>query len=623
MTDPSHSIPAGLADASAEDRFAILWTDYLEGFCTPPSMGELDALFAAHPRLLTRAADLYQTHRLLGLVAFDAGDDAALPVSDRFVADVMVRLPADSEALTKRVMVELATATRNNNDRRSRLTDDSRQISIRRRKAAGLLMVAVMIGACVTWFMQTTPEPTATSVLLDGEGPAKPPVRPVRFANRARARFLGRDTPPLQAAAVPQDHYVLSEGFIELVFPNGASAILEGPAAFRICGEDCLAVDTGRCSVHAPDGAEGFQIETPTSRIIDRGTRFVVNVDEASATEVQVVEGTADLVVTGDSTAPVFHMVSGDRVRHDPATPGAKIVPAGSIDRTTYRHRLPDRIIRYAASLAHPVPLLDGDVLGPGIDTLDSITVQRNGVAQTYDATELIGVRLVHMSANRNKNNLTLPGSEEFDAGKLHSPEVRRGVLESDHLLTTGVINPGGAMQPLAADPVLKADRQNPEVSPGLAVTFRRPVVNGIGPDVIFIELQMLTDPPEGDAFHVSPLRFATGLRSHSVTTYDIDSTSSESLVLARFRLFAFDSLPASLDALLAKPTNSGSLPPVRARANAVGIDLSDLGYAAGAVCEGLFFQDADDDKTTIDPVFIAGLPAAVQTQSSPVESSQ
>ena len=56
-------------------------------------------------------------------------------------------------------------------------------------------------------------------------------------------------------------------------------------------------------------------------------------------------------------------------------------------------------------------------------------------------------------------------------------------------------------------------------------------------------------------------------------------------------------------------PTSAGQVLPVRARSNAVGIDLSDLGYAAGAACVGLFFQDAADDKAIIDPTFIAGLP--------------
>jgi hypothetical protein len=42
----------------------------------------------------------------------------------------------------------------------------------------------------------------------------------------------------------------------------------------------------------------------------------------------------------------------------------------------------------------------------------------------------------------------------------------------------------------------------------------------------------------------------------------------------------------------------------------AVGIDLSDLGYADGDRVEGLFFQDCNGTGLVVDPVLIAGLPA-------------
>jgi hypothetical protein len=41
----------------------------------------------------------------------------------------------------------------------------------------------------------------------------------------------------------------------------------------------------------------------------------------------------------------------------------------------------------------------------------------------------------------------------------------------------------------------------------------------------------------------------------------------------------------------------------------ATGIDLSDLGYPKGQRVSGLFLQDALDNKLSIDPMFIAGLP--------------
>jgi len=91
----------------AEDRFEVLWTDYLEEGLDAAGMAELDALLAADERLVGQAADLYQVHRRLGLLAAERGALSAAP-AEAFVADVMGRLPADGETLTRRVMEGLA-----------------------------------------------------------------------------------------------------------------------------------------------------------------------------------------------------------------------------------------------------------------------------------------------------------------------------------------------------------------------------------------------------------------------------------------------------------------------------------------------------------------------------------
>jgi hypothetical protein len=593
------------ATSPADERFAELWTDYLEGELDAAGMAELAALLAAEERLVTRAADLYQLHRRLGLLAARRRDDqqaAQAPCStESFVADVMQRLPVDGDTLARSVMSHIAPA---------REDDESaimRQARRRVRWGRALLGGGVLAAAALAAVVLATRPQVAPAPRVEAQ--AALPV--ARFASLARAKFVGRDTPARESIVDANQSYVLSAGLVELAFPIGATAIVEGPAVFRVCGVDCLAVDAGRCSVHAPEGAEGFRVETPATQVIDRGTRFVVNVDETSATEVQVIEGAADLIAKTDPANTVHRLATGDSARHDPAARGARVVAtAGGADRSAYRPSLPDRLIKYTASLAHPVPMTAGDSFGPGIDTLESVTVQRAGRLQTYDVADLIGVKLMHFSATRNQNNLTLPGQVGFTAATLDAADARRGLLETDRLLTTGAINPGGAKSPLTADPVLVgAGMHGGETTPGLGVAFTRPVINSSGPDVILFDLQMITDPAEGDAFHVSPLRFAPGLRTHTVIAYDIDSTSPESQLLAPFRLFSFESKPVSLADWLKVPTNSGRLVPVRSRGNAVAIDLSDLGYAPGASCEGLFIQDADDDKTTVDPVFIAGLP--------------
>ena len=597
--------PAAATRATA-DRFADLWTDYLEGQLSPTGMADLEKLLAGDEQLTQRAADLYQTHRRLGLLAERRLAAAGSEPRGRFVADVMAGLPAGSGQLTDRVMADIMTRP-SKEPMKSNLFWQRQRLTL----VSGGLMAAVIVAAVLATRQSAVPVVLKPSLSEQAEATRQADQAAVRFASLARARFLNRETPRQQSVADLEQTYVLSHGLVELAFPSGATAILEGPAAFRVCGEACLAVDAGRCSVHAPDGAEGFRVETPASHVIDRGTRFVVHVDETSGTEVQVIEGAADLLVTGDPTGRIYRLASGETARHDPATAGQPVVATvGNSGPSGYRPRLPDRLIRYTASLAHPADAAAGDTGGPGIDTLKTITVQRDGRVLTYQVDDLIGVKLLHMRATRNKNNLTLPGGNDVPVGPLKAAATRQSVLETDRLLTTGVINPGGAAEPLTSDPLLSTVVEATDgLTPGLAFSFNRPVQNDAGPDLVLFELQMLTDPPESDAFRLSPLRFSAELRTYTVNAYDIDSTSPESQLLARFRLFTFSQLPGSLDDLLTLPTNAGNLLPVRARANAVAIDLSDLGYTVGATCDGLFLQDADDDNTTVDPVFIAGLP--------------
>jgi hypothetical protein len=603
---PGNQLPDQAAPHSPEERFAALWTDYLEGELDADGMAELNGLLAADERLVIRAADLYQLHRRLGVLAARRRDATAADESSSFIDDVMRRLPGDGETLARAVMARIAPPydddlTAAAGSRGTRRWD---RLLIGGGLMAAAAVAMLMLGA------QMVRDALPRRGLPDAAAQVTAPPS-ARFASLDRARFLGRGTPARETAVDLNENYVLSAGLVEIAFPLGATAIIEGPAVFRVCGADCLAVDAGRCSVHAPEGAEGFRVETPATRVIDRGTRFVVNVDETSTTEVQVIEGAADLIAKADQSSVIHRVVSGGVARHDPASRGEQIVTAADgADRSAYRAMLPDRLVGYSASLSYPAALVAGDSSGLGIDTLESMSIQRGGVVRTYGVTALIGVRVIHFHGTRNQSNLTLPGQPDFTAATLSAAEARRALLEADHLLTTGVINPGGATSPLTADPVLAAGTGDGAAStPGLAVTFTHPVVNEAGPDAILFELQMLTDPPEGDAFHVSPLRFKPGLRSRTITTYDIDSTSPESQLLAPFRLFSLDQKSRSLAELLQVPTNAGTLQPVRARANAVAIDLSDLGYAEGDACQGLFIQDADDDATTIDPVFIAGLP--------------
>ena len=82
----------------------------------------------------------------------------------------------------------------------------------------------------------------------------------------------------------------LKLGLAQLTFETGAVVIIEGPSCL-VVRENAIDLDVGRISATVPSNASGFAVATPNSEVIDLGTEFGINVDEAGDTEVHVFKG--------------------------------------------------------------------------------------------------------------------------------------------------------------------------------------------------------------------------------------------------------------------------------------------------------------------------------------------
>jgi FecR protein len=421
----------------------------------------------------------------------------------------------------------------------------------------------------------------------------------VRFTGISQAQFLGQFAPKLGSHVNPNHDYMLTNGLVELRFQSGATTIIEGPALFRVSSSDCLAIDLGKCSVHAPKGAEGFRIETPTNSIVDRGTRFSVSISETSDTEVHVVEGMAEVYPSirdsNNTKSTELAMQASTKLGESEArrfvSTDTRSIEAIEFLGGQYRRALPDRIVSYEATS------------GPEGNAQDliSLTLQRNGKQITYQTDELIPSRLTYFKSEAPNSIGHLISANELPAS--------RASLLSDSSLNTGIINPGGQSIPLASPPLLIVDETNKSGTPGFAIRFANPVSNCLGPDVVFFEIQTVSNPIAGDAFHVSPLVFRDGLKSTTMREYDLQFNSPAALKIDRFSIFRFADSISSLSRLESASCTKTAMR-LGFRALAVGIDLSDLGYKIDERVDGLFFQDAhDDEDCVVDPVFIAGLP--------------
>ena len=584
------------------DRFADLWTNYLEGLADEAQVDELRQLLASDEQLLTLAADLYQSHRLLGFVA---DDDQAR--HNAFVRETMKRMPKKSDGFIRDVMakVERVESSPRRREAKTKSRPGNRYAGLI--AALALTMLMSLAFSSAFWSKSSPsklassvdPQPDPTNGAMD---PSNSPKFDVRFAHIARAQFFGELVPRVDSLVTPDRDYVLMGGLVEIEFPTGASAIVEGPAVFRVLGNDGLALDVGRCSVHAPDGAEGFRLETPVTKVVDRGTRFTVNVDDTNETEVQVIEGAADVYERSDKSRSSKVAAKGKSPDQIRLTDGqAKRFAKGPIfaadsvpfNPSIYRKELPDRVISYEATEA-----ADG-----GAENLLSVTLQRDGRIVEHSIDDLIPVRVIWFRS-------MLRGGYVCSNKKLPADRLS---LSSDHSLVTGVINPGGSVKPLKSDPM-------PEGKPGksgIGYLFETPVMNGPGPDMVFFDLQTFVHPTTGDPFHISPLKFREGLRSHTIRTYDLTMESPYALELTRFNVNMFKELALSLrdvEKFKCEPRRNA----VRTRALAVAIDFSDLGYDNGDFVEGFFIQDVLDDGNRVDPVFIGGLPPLPRRNDNP-----
>jgi len=86
-------------------------------------------------------------------------------------------------------------------------------------------------------------------------------------------------------------HLNLESGLAQLTFESGAKLILQGPAEFVVRSEMEGSLRLGKLTAVVPQRAQGFSVTTPSAEIVDLGTEFGIEVNDAGRTEVHVFEG--------------------------------------------------------------------------------------------------------------------------------------------------------------------------------------------------------------------------------------------------------------------------------------------------------------------------------------------
>jgi hypothetical protein len=87
----------------------------------------------------------------------------------------------------------------------------------------------------------------------------------------------------------------LRSGVAEVVFTTGASVAIKGPCNLKILASNKGYLRSGKLAAHVPVQASGFEVETPTARIVDLGTDFRLDVNREE-TRLAVIAGKVDLL---------------------------------------------------------------------------------------------------------------------------------------------------------------------------------------------------------------------------------------------------------------------------------------------------------------------------------------
>jgi len=286
---------------TAEQRFSELWTDYLEGDLDDAGVAELQALVAADESLRSRAADLLQTHRLLG---FALQDSAA--ARESFLKSTLARVPLSEDAFVDSVLERVRPEPRPQSPSLSRWLRWLPARPLARRllvAGAGVLALCVVAAAVFRQVAPTRPRP------------------PEFFATLTRAADCVWDgcIRPRPGDRLAAGGLSLREGVAEITLASGVNLLVEAPATIELIDAASSALNAGRIVARVPPAAVGFSVDTPKAKIVDLGTEFGVSVEPGRETVVQVFAGTVVAELKGPD-APVgknHRIVAGETVRID------------------------------------------------------------------------------------------------------------------------------------------------------------------------------------------------------------------------------------------------------------------------------------------------------------------
>jgi len=274
-----------------DERFIALWNDYLEGELDESKIAELQALVAGDDRRLQMAADSYQIHHLLGLIAQDSASRR-----DDFVRETLARLPADDDRFVNGVMQHLPQGA-------PRKGTTARQLLAKWPLAIATAAVVALIASVVS--LQPEAEPEIVRITeLNGA---------VQWTGGGGQVVSDLEVGSSLAGGTLES--LSADSWADLKFRDGSTVTISGQSVLTISERQQkeLHLRTGNLSANVmpqPDG-KPMLIHTSTARLEVLGTQLNVEA-EPSSTMLSVNRGRVRVTRLADGSVaevPAEHQV--------------------------------------------------------------------------------------------------------------------------------------------------------------------------------------------------------------------------------------------------------------------------------------------------------------------------
>ena len=114
------------------------------------------------------------------------------------------------------------------------------------------------------------------------------------------------------------------QGYLECRLDNGVVTLVEGPARVQVQGQREFFMDWGKIFANVPQQAIGFTVSSPSSRVIDLGTEFGIEVQSDGSSRVYTYDGSVSLINMCESASISSEILTAGAARQVDGQTGTK-----------------------------------------------------------------------------------------------------------------------------------------------------------------------------------------------------------------------------------------------------------------------------------------------------------